>query len=130
MCVCTCNVDVFQQECLCGWIAHHGEVYNVQFSSDETSVYSMGSDSTFCQWSINQSGRKVRSLLESVHALVSWGDNLVRRVYVCVCRWLSLRWTRVHVILLEAGHRYQAGSTTPAHRVETSLPLRVRTALF
>ena len=52
-------VDVFQQECLCAWMAHSGEVYNVQFSSDETSVYSMGSDSAFCQWSINQSGRKV-----------------------------------------------------------------------
>ena len=41
------------------WMAHTGEVYNAQFSSDETSVYSMGSDGAFCQWSINQSGRKV-----------------------------------------------------------------------
>ena len=54
------GADVFQQECLCAWQAHCGEVFNVQFSSDETAVYSMGSDNTFCQWSINQSGAKVR----------------------------------------------------------------------
>ena len=52
--------DVFQQECLCAWLAHRGEVYNVQFSSDETSVYSMGSDGAICQWSINKSGEKVK----------------------------------------------------------------------
>lgn len=51
--------DVFQKECLCGWGAHEGEVFNVQFSSDETSVYSMGRDKKFCQWSIIQSGKKV-----------------------------------------------------------------------
>ena len=51
--------DVFQKECLCGWGAHEGEVFNVQFSSDETSVYSMGRDKKFCQWSIIQSGKKL-----------------------------------------------------------------------
>lgn len=51
--------DVFQKECLCGWKAHEGEVFNVQFSSDETTVYSMGRDKKFCQWSIIQSGKKV-----------------------------------------------------------------------
>ena len=51
--------DVFQKECLCGWKAHEGEVFNVQFSSDETTVYSMGRDKKFCQWSIIMSGKKV-----------------------------------------------------------------------
>lgn len=51
--------DVFQHECLCGWRAHNGEVFNVQFSSDETSVYSMGRDKKFCQWSVIQSGEKM-----------------------------------------------------------------------
>ena len=44
---------------MCGWNAHEGEVFNVQFSSDETSVYSMGRDDKFCQWSINRSGEKM-----------------------------------------------------------------------
>ena len=44
---------------MCGWKAHEGEVFNVQFSSDETTVYSMGRDKKFCQWSIIQSGKKV-----------------------------------------------------------------------
>ena len=57
--MCYVAADVFQQECLFGWLAHQGEVHNVQFSSDETSVYSMGSDGAFCQWSINRSGEKV-----------------------------------------------------------------------
>ena len=47
-------LDVSQQEYLFGWRAHnYSDVFNVQFSSDETSVYSMGCDHRFCQWSIN-----------------------------------------------------------------------------
>ena len=43
-----------QQEYLFGWRAHdYSDVFNVQFSSDETSVYSMGCDYRFCQWNIN-----------------------------------------------------------------------------
>jgi len=53
------TADVFQNECFCGWKAHNGEVFNVQFSSDETSVYSMGRDKKFCQWSVIQSGEKM-----------------------------------------------------------------------
>ncbi len=53
------TADVSQSECLCGWNAHEGEVFNVQFSSDETSVYSMGKDNKFCQWSMNRSGEKM-----------------------------------------------------------------------
>lgn len=52
-------VDVAQGECLCGWTAHQGEIYNVQFSSDETSVYSLGQDNTFCQWSTLRSTERL-----------------------------------------------------------------------
>ncbi len=46
-----------QKEFLFGWRAHdYSDVFNVQFSSDETSVYSMGGDQRFCQWSINRTG--------------------------------------------------------------------------
>ncbi len=49
-----------QQEYLFGWRAHdYSDVFNVQFSYDETSVYSMGCDNRFCQWSINRSGDMV-----------------------------------------------------------------------
>ena len=50
---------MFQQELLYDWQAHAGEVYGVQFSSDETALYSMGKDNLFCQWSVIQSGAKV-----------------------------------------------------------------------
>ena len=55
----TFSADVFQEECLFGWMGHEWEVYNVQFSSDETSVYSMGMDGKFSQWSVMKSGEKV-----------------------------------------------------------------------
>ena len=60
--------DVFQQECLCGWKAHVGEVFNVQFSSDETSVYSIGRDNNFCKWGINRSGEKIVEFKIHEHA--------------------------------------------------------------
>ena len=60
--------DVFQQECLCGWRAHVGEVFNVQFSSDETSVYSIGRDNNFCKWGINRSGEKIVEFKIHEHA--------------------------------------------------------------
>ena len=60
--------DVFQQECLCGWKAHAGEVFNVQFSSDETSVYSIGRDNKFCKWGINRSGEKLVEFQIHEHA--------------------------------------------------------------
>lgn len=50
-------LDVSQEEYLFGWRAHeYSDVFNVQFSSDETSVYSMGCDNRFCQWSVNRTG--------------------------------------------------------------------------
>ena len=59
---------MFQQECLCGWKAHIGEVFNVQFSSDETSVYSIGRDNSFCKWGINRSGEKIAEFKIHEHA--------------------------------------------------------------
>lgn len=67
-CVCT---DVSQQEYLFGWRAHeYSDVFNVQFSSDETSVYSMGCDQHFCQWSINRTGDKMVDYNIHEHACV------------------------------------------------------------
>ncbi len=53
------HTDVVQRECLFGWKAHEGNVHNIQFSSDETSVYSMGEDRRFSQWNVMKSGAKV-----------------------------------------------------------------------
>ena len=52
-------VDVGQAECICLWEAHKGGVYNIRFSSDENTVYSMGQDGKFCQWSTLRTGQKV-----------------------------------------------------------------------
>jgi WD40 repeat protein len=37
-----------------GWNAHEGEVISIQFSYDETSVFSMGSDNKISEWSIHR----------------------------------------------------------------------------
>ena len=39
--------------------AHNLDVMDVQFSWDETSIYSVGRDGKFCCWSIYQSGQKM-----------------------------------------------------------------------
>ncbi|XP_071487234.1 WD repeat-containing protein 91-like [Diadema antillarum] len=57
--------DIQRRECLLSWRAHKGQVYAAQFSPDETSVYSMGSDGKFAQWSINKVGEKLKEL--SIH---------------------------------------------------------------
>ncbi|CAH1783824.1 unnamed protein product [Owenia fusiformis] len=54
--------DVTKCECIADWEAHEGEVYSVQFSSDENSCYSMGNDGKFIEWSMNITGRKVEEL--------------------------------------------------------------------
>ena len=36
--------DMQKHECISSWPAHNGEVYSVQFSTDELSCFSMGSD--------------------------------------------------------------------------------------
>ncbi|RDD41990.1 WD repeat-containing protein 91 [Trichoplax sp. H2] len=41
------------------WQAHNGTVYAVQFSGDDNSIYSMGADRKFIQWSIRTIGTKI-----------------------------------------------------------------------
>ncbi|KAI1239051.1 hypothetical protein IHE44_0012159 [Lamprotornis superbus] len=48
-----------QHECAMSWKAHDGEVYSVEFSYDENTVYSIGEDGKFIQWNIHKSGLKV-----------------------------------------------------------------------
>ncbi|XP_071793240.1 WD repeat-containing protein 91-like [Asterias amurensis] len=55
--------DMQRAESLLSWHAHSGQVYAAQFSLDETSVLSMGSDNKFTQWSINRVGEKLQQLL-------------------------------------------------------------------
>ncbi|XP_041369191.1 WD repeat-containing protein 91-like isoform X2 [Gigantopelta aegis] len=54
--------DIQQHKCINQWDAHEGEVHTVQFSSDETTCYSMGSDGKFAQWNMNKTGKKVRDI--------------------------------------------------------------------
>ncbi|NXX39328.1 WDR91 protein, partial [Tricholaema leucomelas] len=51
--------DMQQHECAMSWKAHDGEVYSVEFSYDENTVYSIGGDGKFIQWNIHRSGLKV-----------------------------------------------------------------------
>ncbi|KAI6079327.1 WD repeat-containing protein 91 [Aix galericulata] len=51
--------DMQQHECAMSWKAHEGEVYSVEFSYDENTVYSIGEDGKFIQWNIHKSGLKV-----------------------------------------------------------------------
>ncbi|XP_040858100.1 WD repeat-containing protein 91 isoform X1 [Ochotona curzoniae] len=51
--------DMQQHECAMSWQAHCGEVYSVEFSYDENTVYSIGEDGKFIQWNIHKSGLKV-----------------------------------------------------------------------
>ncbi|XP_074867284.1 WD repeat-containing protein 91 isoform X3 [Carettochelys insculpta] len=51
--------DMQQHECALSWKAHDGEVYSVEFSYDENTVYSIGEDGKFIQWNIHKSGSKV-----------------------------------------------------------------------
>ncbi|XP_077991954.1 WD repeat-containing protein 91-like [Glandiceps talaboti] len=54
--------DMQRYECLMSWKAHSGEIYCVQFSPDENSVYSMGGDGKFINWSVHRLGDKLFEL--------------------------------------------------------------------
>ncbi|KAL3865137.1 hypothetical protein ACJMK2_006758 [Sinanodonta woodiana] len=54
--------DMHQSKCISQWQAHAGEVRGVQFSTDETSCYSMGMEDKFCEWNMNHLGRKIQDL--------------------------------------------------------------------
>ena len=57
--------DVQQNKSLFSFKAHNLEVMDVQFSLDETSLYTVGRDGRFCSWSIYQSGQKMSELSSS-----------------------------------------------------------------
>ncbi|XP_076363628.1 WD repeat-containing protein 91 isoform X1 [Tachypleus tridentatus] len=61
-----CLFDMRTCECITNWVAHNGEVYSTQFSTDETACYTMGNDGKFIQWSINKTGQRISEL--SVHS--------------------------------------------------------------
>ncbi|XP_077479598.1 WD repeat-containing protein 91 [Stigmatopora argus] len=50
--------DMQQYESAMSWKAHDGEVYSVEFSSDENTVFSIGGDGKFIQWNIHRCGVK------------------------------------------------------------------------
>ncbi|XP_015756761.1 PREDICTED: WD repeat-containing protein 91-like [Acropora digitifera] len=54
--------DMRSFDCLNGWLAHEGEICSLQFSADETTVYSMGTDGKFIQWSVHRMGKRIADL--------------------------------------------------------------------
>ncbi|XP_066502849.1 WD repeat-containing protein 91 [Hoplias malabaricus] len=50
--------DMQRYESVMSWRAHDGEVYSVEFSYDENTVFSIGEDGKFIQWNIHRSGVK------------------------------------------------------------------------
>ena len=43
------------------WTAHEGAAYDVKFSSDENSIYTLGSDGKLFEWSAHNSGQILSS---------------------------------------------------------------------
>ncbi|KAJ8286672.1 hypothetical protein GJAV_G00041840 [Gymnothorax javanicus] len=50
--------DMQRYETAMSWKAHDGEVYSVEFSYDENTVFSIGEDRKFIQWNIHRCGVK------------------------------------------------------------------------
>ncbi|XP_071323100.1 WD repeat-containing protein 91 [Trachinotus anak] len=50
--------DMQRYESAMSWRAHDGEVYSVEFSYDENTVFSIGEDGKFIQWNIHRCGVK------------------------------------------------------------------------
>ncbi|XP_034048332.1 WD repeat-containing protein 91 isoform X2 [Thalassophryne amazonica] len=50
--------DMQRYESVMSWRAHDGEVYSVDFSYDENTVFSIGEDRKFIQWNIHRCGVK------------------------------------------------------------------------
>ncbi|XP_058472775.1 WD repeat-containing protein 91 [Solea solea] len=50
--------DMQRYESAMSWRAHDGEVYSVEFSYDENTVFSIGEDGKFIQWNIHRCGEK------------------------------------------------------------------------
>lgn len=65
--------DMRSFDCLIGWQAHEGEVCSIQFSADETTAYSMGTDGKFSQWSVHRMGQKITDL--DIHDGAVWCET-------------------------------------------------------
>ncbi|XP_062268799.1 WD repeat-containing protein 91 isoform X2 [Platichthys flesus] len=50
--------DMQRYESAMSWSAHDGEVYSVEFSYDENTVFSIGQDGKFIQWNIHRCGER------------------------------------------------------------------------
>ncbi|KAI5091406.1 WD repeat-containing protein 91, partial [Silurus meridionalis] len=61
--------DMQRYESVMSWKAHDGEVYSVEFSYDENTVFSIGEDGKFIQWNIHRSGVKQSEYLLSQDAV-------------------------------------------------------------
>ena len=60
------HTDMRSYDCLIGWQAHEGEVCSMQFSADETTAYSMGTDGK-----VSHNARYSRLLLNDHQDLTS-----------------------------------------------------------
>lgn len=65
--------DMRSYDCLIGWQAHEGEVCSMQFSADETTAYSMGTDGKFSQWSVHRMGQRLTDV--DIHDGAVWCDS-------------------------------------------------------
>ncbi|XP_065182908.1 WD repeat-containing protein 91-like [Sycon ciliatum] len=54
--------DINTGDCLVGWHAHMGQVYSIGFHRDENSLFSLGHDGKFNQWSIRQVAQKINEI--------------------------------------------------------------------
>uniref|UniRef100_A0A8C1CZX6 WD repeat-containing protein 91 n=1 Tax=Cyprinus carpio carpio TaxID=630221 RepID=A0A8C1CZX6_CYPCA len=61
--------DMQRYESALSWKAHDGEVYSVEFSYDENTVFSIGEEGKFVQWNIHRSGVKESEYLLSQDAV-------------------------------------------------------------
>ncbi|XP_073668613.1 WD repeat-containing protein 91 isoform X1 [Paramisgurnus dabryanus] len=61
--------DMQRYESALSWKAHDGEVYSVEFSYDENTVFSIGEDGKFAQWNIHRCGLKQSEYLLSQDAV-------------------------------------------------------------
>ncbi|KAK2872227.1 hypothetical protein Q8A67_022124 [Cirrhinus molitorella] len=61
--------DMQRYESALSWKAHDGEVYSVEFSYDENTVFSIGEDGKFVQWNIHRCGVKQSEYLLSQDAV-------------------------------------------------------------
>lgn len=54
--------DVQQQRCISQWDAHVGEIRGIQYNSNFTSFYSVGTDNKLIEWSMMGTNKKLRDL--------------------------------------------------------------------